>query len=80
MGDTSAPPSFDSYQDALAACDPDTEMVCGTVADSGRPIYFVQPAGAGETAVRDVAFFLREGRPMSNYERSVLAEAERRHQ
>lgn len=49
------------------------EVVCGTLALDGRPIYFTVPATSTNHDVQVKAFEVRNGRPMSDAE-SLLAE------
>jgi hypothetical protein len=46
---------------------------------NGEPRYFHAPSDTPDDSLRDMAFRLREGREMSEYERQVMAEAERTH-
>jgi hypothetical protein len=52
------------------------EMVCGTLLESGQPVYFLARAGSPEPAVRELSFQIRHGRPISGYERFLLNAAE----
>ena len=85
MGSTknvSAPTPEQEADNALAFAEaertcPDGYQVCGTIAEDGRPVYFHAPADVTEDSMRELAFSHRHGRPMSEYEKSVLAEAKR---
>lgn len=50
--------------------------VCGTFKE-GRPLYFLVDAEATEGDVRDAAFEAVNGRPISDDERQMIAEAEK---
>lgn len=65
-----------SFEEASAAC-PEGMHTCATLAEDGRPIYFHAPIGATTDQMRELAFRHRNGRDMSEYEKTVLAEAER---
>jgi hypothetical protein len=67
-----------AFEDAQATC-PEGWMVCGVLLKNGEPHYFHAPAESTDDSLRDLAFFHREGRHMNNYERQVMAEAERLH-
>lgn len=49
----------------------DDEIVCGTLIDD-KPVYFLMPADATEADVRERAFEVRTGRPMTKIERTLL--------
>lgn len=48
------------------------EIVCGTLAEDGTPLYFTMAADASEEELAAEAFQLRHGRPMSSMERTFL--------
>jgi hypothetical protein len=52
------------------------QMVCGTLLKDGSPAYFLLAADTADADVREVAFSVREGRQMSDYERLLLQQAE----
>lgn len=73
--------TYESFDEAKASLTLDDDgqprdKVCGTLYDSGQPVYFTMPVGASEPAVRDVAFQIRHGRPVSGYERWLIQAAE----
>jgi len=49
----------------------DDEIVCGTLIDD-KPVYFTMPADATEAQVRERAFEVRTGRPMTKIEHTLL--------
>jgi hypothetical protein len=75
---------WDEAMAALAELNGETEpapySLCGTLLASGEPRYFILPAETTTAEVRETAFQIREGRPMSSYERWALAAAERFHE
>ncbi len=54
----------------------DDEIVCGTLIDD-KPVYFTMPAGSTEAQVRERAFEVKTGRPMTHIEQTLLDIAER---
>lgn len=67
-----------AFTKAQETC-PEGWTVCGVLLKNGEPRYFHAPADTPDESLRDMAFRLREGRDMSEYERQVMAEAERTH-
>lgn len=66
-----------AYEAALKeAVADDTLMVCGVITDNGTPAYFTMPKTATDGDVRDKAFEVRNGRPMSKAERTLVKYAE----
>ena len=73
--------TFDDYDAAVDAADPDTEMVCGTyLLDGVTPKYFVLSKDTPDHVGRDTAFQIRNGRPPSQYERWLVEIAEDLHE
>lgn len=64
----------DRFERARAAAGPN-DMVCGTVAESGEPLYFVVPRDWPDHQVEEKAFEVRNGRPMLEGERILLRES-----
>lgn len=56
----------------------ENETVCGTLLASGAPAYFVMPVASSDDEMRDAAFEVRNGRAMSQIERTTLDLAEAR--
>lgn len=69
--------TFDDFEAAKAAQD-DGQSLCGTYVD-GKPTYFFAPSDASEDDVQDLAFEVRNGRPMSGYEKFLLSAARELH-
>ena len=65
---------FEDYDEALAA-KTDELSLCGTYRGE-TPVYFLIPAGATMDQGRDAAFQVQHGRPITNYELSLLKVAE----
>jgi len=49
----------------------DGEIVCGTLIDD-KPVYFTMPSTATEAEVRERAFEVKTGRPMTHIEHTLL--------
>lgn len=69
--------TFDDFEQAKAA-QGDGQSLCGTYVGE-KPVYFLAPAGASEDDVQDLAFEVRNGRPMSGYEKFLLSAARELH-
>jgi hypothetical protein len=69
---------FETYEDAVLARELDTDMVCGVRMEDESARYFLMPCDAPDDVVADRAFEIRNGRPVSNYERVIRELAERR--
>lgn len=67
--------TFTDFAEAEAAKTEGT-MVCGTLMKDGEPRYFVLPSDVPDHLIRDTAFQIREGRPVSSWERWILELAE----
>jgi hypothetical protein len=69
---------MDTFRDFVEADNARAEgqMVCGTLLHDGTPTYFLLAADTADADVREVAFSVREGRHMSDYERLLLQQAE----
>lgn len=80
MGSPDTPPEGFSernaarYAQAVEECGPD-QMVCGVFGEDGEPMYFLAAKTAPDTDLQDLAFQRRNGRPMYEGERILLAEA-----
>lgn len=66
---------FASFADADAARTTD-QQVCGAYVDKS-PRYFLMPATASDDEIRDAAFELKNGRPVSTYEQFLLETAKK---
>jgi hypothetical protein len=60
---------FETYEEADQNRDPDHEMVCGVRMEDDSARYFVLPRDVSDQAAADRAFEIRNGRPVSSYER-----------
>jgi hypothetical protein len=60
---------FETYEEADADCDHDTEMVCGVMVDDETARYFVLPRGVDDEVGYERAFEIRHGRSMTGYEK-----------
>ena len=67
-----------AYEKAKAGAG-ENEVVCGTLDENGKPIYFTMPRDATVEQVRNASFELRFGRPMTPYEKKLLEIAEGMH-
>lgn len=67
--------TFDTRVDADAAV-VDGESVAATLLKDGTPKYFTVPTATSEPEMRRLAFNIRNGRPMSVFENSLLTIAE----
>ena len=72
--------TFASFQDALdsTGCSSPDELedaclsITGTFVD-GEPVYFVLDRGTPDEVIHNIAFELREGRAMTEYEQTIRA-------
>lgn len=62
---------FSDFDEAKGSL-PEGMSLCGAY-KGDEPVYFHMPASATDQAMREAAFEIREGRPMSQYERDLLA-------
>lgn len=70
---------FETYEEAvLSREDPERTIVCGVRMEDESARYFVMPIDAQDDEIADRAFEIRNGRPVSNYERTIRELAERR--
>jgi hypothetical protein len=69
---------FETWEEADQSRDPDTEMVCGVVMEDKSPRYFVVSRDTEDDVIAERAFEIRNGRPVSSYERTIRELAERR--
>lgn len=70
--------TFETYDEAFAAIeDPEADMVCGVRMEDESARYFVMPRNAPDDLIADRSFEIRNGRPVSNYERMIKSLAER---
>jgi len=71
--------TFDSWEEADQSREnPDAEMVCGVRMEDETARYFVVPRETSDDEIAEMAFEIRNGRPVSNYERTIRDLAERR--
>lgn len=69
---------YETYEEAADAREyPDDEMVCGVRMPDESARYFVMPVDAPDQVIHDRAFQIRNGRPVSDYERLLKDLAER---
>lgn len=70
--------AFETYDEAAAAREnPDAEMVCGVRMQDESARYFIMPSDAPDQVIHDRAFEIRNGRPVSEYERMIKSLAEK---
>lgn len=65
------------HQQRAAGAAKQGEFVCGVVLEDGEGAAFVMPEGASDAEVRDAAFTIRHGRPVTDSERYLGSLAER---
>jgi len=64
-----------AYRDASEKLK-ENEMLCGTMSGD-RPVYFSMAKDSTDGEIREKAFEIREGRKMTNVEKTLLSIAER---
>lgn len=71
--------TFETWEAAAESrVDEDTEMVCGVRMEDESARYFVVPRDTPDQEIADMAFEIRNGRPVTPYERTIRELAERR--
>jgi hypothetical protein len=66
--------TFDERADADADL-PAGHVVCATLTKEGKPVYFTAPADTSDDRMREIAFEIREGEPMSDYQKFMIDRA-----
>jgi hypothetical protein len=66
--------TYESFEDAQADL-AEGHCVSGTLAKDGKPVYFNVPADTSDDRMREIAFEIREGEPMSDYQKYMIDRA-----
>lgn len=73
--------TYDTYEEADAARESeDTHMVCGVRIEEGVDRYFVLPRSIPDETAYEIAFEIKNGRPITKYERWLRSMVLDRHE